>query len=291
MQRYMRGMSNGGAIAARGTEALTMDQLRHAVPSIFATEAHESRSQRFAYISTAEVLGGLQKEGFHPFFAQQSRTRVEGKQHFTKHMIRLRHRSRSNEQGEAHELILTNAHDGTSSYKMMSGVFRFVCANGLFTGDSFGEVKVRHTGDAVSQVIEGAYTVLKDADKIMDSVSEMKSLQLTQGEQWAFAKAAHALRFEDPDKAPIDADRLLTARRIEDRQADAWTTFNRVQENVIRGGQPGWTRDRNNRRRRASTREVKGIDQNRALNRGLWTLAEELAHLKSGGTPSVLTAA
>lgn len=45
MNRYMRGMSNGGFATGK---ALTDDELRARVPSIFATEAHESRSERFA---------------------------------------------------------------------------------------------------------------------------------------------------------------------------------------------------------------------------------------------------
>jgi len=277
-------MSNGGAIRARGSEPLTSHELAAAVPSIFASQAHESRSDRFAYIPTATVLEGLQKEGFDPFFAQQARTRIEGKEEFTKHLIRLRHRSRANATGEAHEIILVNAHDGTSSYQMISGVLRFVCTNGLFTGEAFGDVKVRHTGDAVSQVIDGAYEVLDDADEIMDVVDQMKGLTLTDGEQLAFAKAAHILRFEDTENAPITADRLLQARRNVDNEPDVWSTFNRVQENVIRGGMSGYSRDRAGRMRRRSVREVKSIDQNKALNRALWTLAEELGRIKADQT-------
>lgn len=43
-QRFMRGMTVSGSVCG---EALTDEQLRGAVPSIFATEAHESRSARF----------------------------------------------------------------------------------------------------------------------------------------------------------------------------------------------------------------------------------------------------
>lgn len=280
MQRYMRSMSNGGIIQARGGEPLELEQIRAAVPSIFAAEAHESRSQRYAYIPTADVLGGLMKEGFRPFFAQQSRTRVEGKQDFTKHMIRLRHASRTNDRDEAHEIILINAHDGTSSYQMINGVFRFVCSNGLFTGDTFGETKVQHTGDAVSKVIDGAYTVLQDAPRVMANVQEMRALPLSTEEQAAFSKAAHALRYDDPEKAPVAPERLLTVRRRDDTGGDLWSTFNRVQENTIRGGLRGWTRTDRGEVRRASVREVKGIDQGKALNRALWTLAEEMGRLK-----------
>jgi uncharacterized protein DUF932 len=32
-------------------------------------------------------------------------------------------------------LILLNSHDGTSSYQLMSGVFRIVCRNGLIVSE------------------------------------------------------------------------------------------------------------------------------------------------------------
>ncbi|MFC7694576.1 hypothetical protein ACFQY5_38540 [Paeniroseomonas aquatica] len=35
-------------------------------PSAFATEAHSSRSSRYAYIPTADVIAGLRREGFAP---------------------------------------------------------------------------------------------------------------------------------------------------------------------------------------------------------------------------------
>jgi hypothetical protein len=70
--------------------ALTEDELRKAAPSIFATAAHESRSDRFQPIPTIEILRGLMAEGFMPVGAKQSGCRDEGKKEFTKHLIRLR---------------------------------------------------------------------------------------------------------------------------------------------------------------------------------------------------------
>ena len=61
----------------------------------------------------------------------QSRSRVEGKADFAKHMIRLRHAAQVNAKGEANEIILINSHDGASSYQMLAGMFRFVCCNGM----------------------------------------------------------------------------------------------------------------------------------------------------------------
>lgn len=281
--RYMRGMSNGGLATG---EALTDEQLRQAVPSVFATEAHESRSDRFVPVPTIDILGGLRKEGFDPFFAQQARTRVVGKAEFTKHMMRLRHRSITNAEGEAFEIILVNANDGTSSYQMIPGYFRFVCANGLMVGETFNEVKVRHSGNAISEVIEGAFTVLEDAEQITDQVQSFKAISVNEAERGILAEAAHQLRFpeahkEDGKPAPIAADRLLCTRRADDRASDLWTAFNVVQENTIRGGLSGRVRSAQGTTRRQSTRAVGGIDQSKALNRALWTLTERMAELKA----------
>lgn len=282
--RYMRGMSNGGF--ATGT-ALSNEELKRAVPSIFATEAHESRSARFVPVPTIEVLDGLRKEGFDPFLAQQARTRVEGKAAFTKHMLRLRHRSLTNAEGEAFEIILVNANDGTSSYQMIPGYFRFVCANGLMVGDTFNEVKVRHSGNAIHEVIEGAYTVLDDAEEITEQVQTFKAITISDAERVILAEAAHQLRFPEAHKdegkqAPVSVDQMLSTRRRDDRARDLWTAFNVVQENTIKGGLSGRIRTAEGRIRRQRTRAVGGIDQNKALNRALWTLTERMAELKAG---------
>ena len=281
--RYMRGMSNGGLATG---EALSDEELKRAVPSIFATEAHESRSPRFVPVPTIEVLDGLRKEGFDPFFAQQARTRIAGKAAFTKHMMRLRHRSITNGEGESFEIILINANDGTSSYQMIPGYFRFVCANGLMVGDTFNEVKVRHSGNAISEVIEGAYTVLEDAEEITEQVQSFKAITVSDVERVILAEAAHQLRFPDAHKedgkpAPVTVDQMLRARRRDDRARDLWTAFNVVQENTIKGGLYGQTRTAQGRIRRQRTRAVGGIDQNKALNRALWTLTERMAELKA----------
>ena len=51
---------------------------------------------------------------------------------FTKHLLRFRHDSMVEGSGdEIPELILVNSHDGTSSYQLMAGICRTICAHGL----------------------------------------------------------------------------------------------------------------------------------------------------------------
>ena len=276
--------------------ALTDNDLMRLAPSLFATEAHHSRSERFAPVPTIDIVRGLQREGFEVFAASQAKTRDASKRDFTKHMVRLRNPSfRQADNGDTFEIVLINGNDGSSAYRMMPGFFRFVCSNGLIVGESLGEVRVRHSGNAMHDVIEGAYTVLEQAPAVVDRVDAFRQTSLTRDEAVAFATAAHTLRFpnaaldkEDPAfaPAPVDAMRLLSARRQADmnERSNLWGVFNAVQENIIRGGQRGWVERRDERGRvnvrRASTRAVAGIDGNRDLNRALWTLAEEMAKLK-----------
>lgn len=101
----------------RRERPLTREELMYHVPSIFGEDRHTSRSERYAYIPTITVLENLQREGFQPFFACQTRVRDPGRRGYTKHMLRLRRAGEIN--GEhVPEIILLNSHDGSSSYQM-----------------------------------------------------------------------------------------------------------------------------------------------------------------------------
>lgn len=152
----------------RRDRPLTHEELMHYVPSIFGEDRHTSRSERYAYIPTITVLESLQREGFQPFFACQTRVRDPGRRGYTKHMLRLRRDGEINGQ-HVPEIILLNSHDGTSSYQMLPGYFRFVCQNGCVCGQSLGEVRVPHRGNVVEKVIEGAYEVVGVFDRITPS--------------------------------------------------------------------------------------------------------------------------
>ncbi|RIV66906.1 DUF932 domain-containing protein [Burkholderia pseudomallei] len=261
----------------RSEHPLSDDQIRAVAPSIFADAPHESRSERYSYIPTATVLRELRSEGFEPFMVTQTRVRQDDRRDYTKHMIRLRHASQINGR-EANEIILLNSHDGTSSYQMLAGMFRFVCKNGLVCGDTVADVRVPHKGDVAGHVIEGAYEVLHGFDRAQESRDAMQAVTLDAGESEVFARAALELKYDPADKpAPITETQVLAPRRLDDDRRDLWSVFNRTQENLLRGGLHG----RNANGRRQTTRPVQGIDQDLRLNRALWLLADGLRQLKA----------
>jgi hypothetical protein len=57
---------------------------------------------------------------------------------------------------------------------------------------------------------------------------------------------------------------------------DVWTTMNRIQGNLIRGGVSDFDRDW--RGKLCSVRALRGIDSKVGLNKGLWGLAERIAN-------------
>ena len=238
----------------RADHPLSDEQIQRVAPSIFEEAPHESRSERYSYIPTAAVLAELRGEGFQPFMVCQTRVRDEGKREHTKHMIRLRHASQI-AGSEANEIILLNSHDGTSSYQMLAGMFRFVCSNGLVCGDTVADVRVPHKGDVAGHVIEGAYEVLHGFERAQESRDAMQAITLDSGEAEVFARAALALKYDDPDKpAPITESQVLASRRFDGRSANG---------------------------RRQRTRPVQGIDQSVRLNRALWLLADGMRQLKA----------
>ena len=264
-------------------KALNETQLRAMVPAAFATEAHTSRSQRYAYIPTATIIEQMIGAGFAPTYAAQTGSKEENAAGHAKHMIRFRRGELTGLNDSVPEVVLINSHDGSSSYQLLAGIYRLVCLNGLVVGHDYRSVNVRHSGNAGKQVIEGSFEVIDQATHALPRIEQMQQTLLTQDERMMLAISAHQLRFSDSEVGQsIPAERLLEARRPGDHGRDLWSTLNVVQENVIRGRQTGWILDdRGRRARRVSTRAINGIGQGVNLNREVWNLAEQLLELKA----------
>jgi len=266
----------------RGNAPLTNDQLMRIAPSIFAVQPWEKMSARYTFIPTIQIVEKMRDEGFVPVAATQSRTRIEGKQDFTKHLLRFR----DIRNGDAPairtlgtiypELVLTNSHDGASAYKIDAGLFRLACTNGMVVCDaSISQMNVRHSGSA-DGIIEASYEIVEQFPKVLESVEQFSQLRLSQPQREAFATAALQLKYDDA--APVTPAQVVAPRRAADADPTLWNTLNTVQEKLINGGDRGRNRET---LRRVRTRPVNGITENTRLNKALWTLTEEMRKLVS----------
>ncbi|TBM28320.1 DUF932 domain-containing protein [Hafnia paralvei] len=272
----MRLASRFGAVnQIRRDRPLTHEELMHYVPSVFGEDKHTSRSDKYTFIPTITLLENLQREGFEPFFACQSRVRDPSRREHTKHLLRLRKSGQITGQ-QVPEIIILNSHGGESSFQLLPGYFRSVCTNSLVCGQSLGEIRVPHRGNVVEKVIEGAYEVLGVFDQVEEKREAMQSLMLPPPAQQALAHAALTYRFGE-EHQPVTASQVLTPRRYEDRQNDLWTTYQRIQESLVKGGLSGRTAQG----KRTHTRAINGIDGDVKLNRALWVMAENMMDLLS----------
>ncbi len=264
-------------------QTLAIENLKKIAPSIFTEIGANRTTEKYQHISTTRLIEGLRSEGFLPVWATQCRSRNDEQKAFTKHMLRFRHAdAKATESGLFSEIVLVNSHDGLSSYRLMAGVYRLVCSNGLIAGKTYNDIRIRHQGDILGQVIEGTYTVIKDSKKMIDASERMSAIQLHPREKMIFAELAHNLRFEDSSMGEaIKPHKLLEPRRFDElKKDDLFTVFNVIQEHIMKGGIRGYVKNPNGRYKRVRTRAVTSIDQNTALNRALWSLAEKMMELK-----------
>ena len=69
---------------------LSIEELRHRTPAVFAGNASERTKPSYRFINTAGVLEALLDAGFVPSAAQQTRSRKGSDPSYARHMIRLR---------------------------------------------------------------------------------------------------------------------------------------------------------------------------------------------------------
>ncbi len=262
-------------------QVLSNDQMFKIAPSIFAQHADAARSERYRFAPTIEVVDALREEGFMPVKVTASKAKTEEGVDYVKHSIRFRREQDMETKlakvgGVFPEIALTNSHNGTSGFIVDPALLRLVCSNGLIVSNSQGALRDRHGGkdDLTGRILEGVFSIVEDFPKVADSIETWSEIMLDDDQRGAFAKAALSLRFEEEDGVAPPA--LLQPRRYNDTKRDLFTTFNVVQENLIRGGM---RMARSETGRRRNSREIKSVDRDLKLNRALWTLASEMAAL------------
>src|SRR5947209_7983853 len=248
-----------GAAGIQSREPLTLDRIREVAPSVFAGDKHVSRSGRYTYIPTSQIVEHLMNHDYGVFAVNQGGSRDEEKRGFTKHLVRLRPLSQPLQVGGTHnEIVLVNSHDGTSAYRLMAGVFRLVCSNGMIVAESMIEdVRIPHTGDILSEVAAGVDRLREQLPVIGDRIRAMQAIDLTPDERGVFARAALTARYGAEPPVPTDA--VLTVRRPEDREPTLSNTLNVLQEALVRGGQR-YVRETERGVQRRTTSPVRSVD-------------------------------
>ena len=259
------------------TNELSNEQLQLSTPSVFSPVHKETLSKHYSFMPTTNIVDLLKAKGWVVVSANQVRSK-RADALFKRHMVRLRHSSNLASNPEfIPEMVVVNSHDGTSTLQLHLGMFRLACSNGLVIADStFSSIKFRHMGFTPDQVIDASFKILEAAPESAKFIEHMSSVNLTDEKKLELASQSLQLKYDDASKAPIEFKQLLEVRREADKGNDAWSVFNVVQENLMRGGQ---SNDVIKARTLAATgkhgrssRSVNAVKEQLRINKGLWEL-------------------
>lgn len=261
--------------------ALTDDALRRVAPSVFADRPAPGLSNRYGFVPTIAAVDTLRESGFLPVKVEQSSSRTEGGHQFARHLIRFRTASDIAAlvpDREFGEIVLSNSHDGSSGYQLSAGIFRVICANGMICESAdMGAIRVRHTGNREfrMRIIDATKSIGDYTPRAMGRIERWRQMELTPPDRGMLVDMATTVR---PVGAAIKPDAILMPRRPDDRSGDLWTTFNVVQESLVRGGLSGESATG----RKVQTRPIASVDESIRVNRGLWSVAERMADYLDG---------
>lgn len=244
--------------------------------AVHATHEHDKMSDKYQFISTADILKSLESGGFEVVKATAANQRVSSDPAYAKHIVEMTHPNLPRIDGHQPRVILRNSHDGSSAFSFMAGVFRLVCSNGLIVGSAFARISVRHIGNGVSEkAVLAATSTVASFPSTIETIRRAMSVQLTREQHRELLVQVLELRFgEDWRNRFISESRALNemdaARRYADDGTDLWRVFNRAQENAMRGGFHVYTSSSRSTR----AREVRGLDRTIDLNRSMWDVME-----------------
>ena len=258
---------------------LDNQQITELIPAAGSLVPMAGVSSRYNFIPTIAAVDLLRDCGWFPVTARQSRVNKDERDGFQRHSIRFVKEGLEWGQGERVDLVLYNSHDRGTAFKLAASVWRKICGNGLMVPSEFANFSHKHIGFNQADFVESANSIAESASMIAGSVNDMKAIEMTPDERGIYAQAAHSLIYDEIQSAPIQPDTLLREHRLDDQGNDLWTTFNVVQENIIKGGIRGSKYDEFGRRRKVTTRPIKSLEKDIKINQALWLLTEKMAEL------------
>lgn len=240
------------------------------------TAPSEKVSERYDFLDSRKIADDMSDLGYELVEVTTPKFRTE-EGRFGTHQLDFRPNGWQDKSGEAERVLFINSYDGSRRAEIISGLIRFACLNGIVTGDNIQRQKFLHLGgDIETQLLEHLRTVNEGFEQTWTKIEAYKSTKLDDQLYMEMARKALELRYPDEEtRLDIPAEIILMPRRQEDSKPDLYTTFNVMQENLIKGGVPGRTKDKEVR----LSNPIGAIERHNGLNAQLWTLMDQYAEM------------
>tara|TARA_R100001440_G_scaffold56835_1_gene76602 strand:- start:549 stop:1436 length:888 start_codon:yes stop_codon:yes gene_type:complete len=280
-------------------KALPISEVIENCPAVMTDIRSPDTSKRYGLVNTMEAMNVLSDYGYRPTRAIQQPNRIEGREKFNKHLIAFSHKNDLDKTDleSRTEVLLYNSHDGKSSLKLFSGIFRFVCDNGIVAGEGFKNT-LRHSHTTANNFEKLLTNTLDGLPQVKEQVERLSKTDLTVKQILDLAKEAANLRWKELPESEFSFDmkdpetglyytedtirEISLPTRYEDNGANAWKVFNRVQESILKGGvhirsitdrHIGQNKIYGIRRK---ARAITALPENIRLNQSLWNMTHEM---------------
>lgn len=243
--------------------------LQNNAPSALANRPSSVTSDKYLFIPSTEIVDLLESVGWIPTSASESTTKRDDFKGFQRHIIKFRNIDLGTNE-YAPEFVMVNGHNARVKIQFYMGYDVFICSNGLICGaiDSFTQY---HLKEYHEMIMNGITYVIEKADRDRNIVDKAKTIVLTEEEQGIFAMESAKLRWTDKQLNNIFVNDLLKVNRPEDNEPNLWKVYNRIQENMIRGG-VRFNQHNMNHQYIDTTRPINQISRDININIGLWSL-------------------
>jgi len=274
---------NVNSLTTIGYKVASLDDLCSLVPAAFSAHESPKLSERYSFVPTYDLLTAFDKIGWTPVYGKQ-----QGSGPFARHIVRLNNPDLGFMSLKADkvkpQILLDNSHNGGSPAMVHMGLFRLVCTNGLVIAmpGMYTSVKLRHVGIDIEELKQLMNVVAEQYTTVGKHIGDMQQHVLNSDQRQEFVLKAIAHRepkvFIKEDgtidvkkvNAIMKPNQIVEPLRGEDVKEDLWTTFNIVQERLVKGEFDRQTLSGRRSKPRGITNAARHLD----FNKTLWEIAE-----------------
>lgn len=206
-------------------------------------------SDRYVGSDLIGVINGFEDAGFTVREVQKPIVRKAGNAPFGTSLVRMttpelltsaKHKTSSG----IPEIVYLHNNNNRGTDRIMLGIFRAACSNGMILGDSLMDIRIRHSRTIMDQLFEGMNFAASNFDYLEDIIATMEGRQLDGGAIKDYIHEVNRLILtpllwknnKNTETIRLSIEQSYTPKRLEDLDSSLWTVFNRVQEYVLRGG-------------------------------------------------------
>jgi hypothetical protein len=252
-----------------------INQAIQILPAIETAEKLATLSPSYQLASTRGILDTLGRYGWTVAGVSALRSKHPERRAYAKHGVRLISDAYPDNGAERPQIVLRNAHDGSSALVIKIGFYRFACANQTVVGSTLASLRILHRDYSPERLLDGLSALLLQLPQAMAALDTWRGITLSDDAERDYLDRAATLRWGDAEAQALPD--FGTARRYEDNVPTLYGAYQRAQESLVRGGGVVIRPDAEGRPQVRRARAIRGLDANLRINSGLWDLTAQTA--------------